>query len=413
MSKTKHRRKAPAQQAQGGFNRFLNDMYNATHDCELGPVWDDFNKRPIYFKRQIYSRVLHIDNPTPGNEHITPQELKNIAVKIKHYYRERSVKIVNTSNSLSNYQLQLIMLYLHVRGDEIERQTGVKNHGDAVTFKELASSYTDDFYGRFIVDCCRIVSQMSNPAKKHYSISIRPAALCKDNPRIALSIEVYGTPVRKSMVGINGIWRPIYQMAQMKLDSNAEWIMVPSHLLHNYYRGQKDALPLYIQSHALSRLKERLDILDEEALNYALWENTHDITGFKSYKGYLLLPFKLYDIRIGYMVANIMDEKVVFRTFLFITHNCTPEGDKLRKITGLARHDITYWKIDRLSTFINLNMEKNTDLVALINEAGMSDLWQLKEKTFHIDTMQIANLDGLMDYIKKGKVEVMEPVVED
>lgn len=406
MSKTKNRRKLPAKQPQGGFNHFLKEMYQTLMNSGEPALWDHFNMSTVTFKRKIYDRIIHINNPIAGNEFITPQELRDISVKIKRYYREPTVKI--QSGAMSNYHLHLFMLYLHVHGNDIERQTGVKDHEDARPFNELSKEFTNLFYGRFLADCCRIVTQLSNPAKKHYSIDVRPAALFKSNPSIELNIKIYGKPINKGMVKINGAWRPIYQMGKVKFHENTKWITVSSGILKDQYQGRKDILDVYIQAHALSRLKERLDVLDQEALNYALWENTNDINDFTSYKGYLLLPFKLYDIKIGYMVANVIDEKIVFRTFLFITHNCTPEGDKLRRITGLGKHDITYWKIDRLSTFINLDINKNTELVTLLNDTGMSDLWQLKDKTFHIENMQIANLDGFMDYIKKGQIEVLE-----
>ena len=43
--------------------------------------------------------------------------------------------------------------------------------------------------------------------------------------------------------------------------------------------------------------------------------------------------------------------------FVSITHNFSPEGDKLKEISGLGKHDISYWRIDRLSTFVNLDGE--------------------------------------------------------
>ena len=169
------------------------------------------------------------------------------------------------------------------------------------------------------------------------------------------------------------------------------------------YTGNKPDLPAYIQSHALKRLKERLDLLDRSAINYALWENTNKIETLEHYRGYVLLPFKVFGIKIGYLAANILEEKLIFRTFLFITHSCTPEGDCLNELTGLGKQDISYWKIDRLSTFVQLDEEKYPKLHKLFSDAGLGELNQLKHKEFNIEHMQTANLDGLRNYLFKGQ----------
>lgn len=408
MSKAKKHRKVASQPMQGGFNHFVNEMYEALVDFDDAENIEEFCKSSVDFKRQIYNRYIHINNPQAGNEYITPGERKAITVKIKKYYREKNIKIETTS--LSNYQLHLLISYLYVVCNEIERKTGIKDHDDALAFRKSANSLLDVFYSRFVVDCCRIVTQMSNPAKKYYSIDVRPAALFKKNPSINIVIEIFGTPLRKSMVNISGNWRPVYQMGKISFRNCAEWITVPSTLLKDHYPGCKDSLEVFIQSHALNRLKERLDNLDEEALNYALWENTFDIKGFKNYKGYLLLPFNLFEIRIGYLVANVLGDKIVFRTFLFITHSCTPEGDRLKKITGLGNEDISYWQIDRMSTFLEIDMQKYPELKQIFEEAGLGKLIQLKDKTFNIDTLQNGKLDGLIEYIRQGRKEVLEPV---
>jgi hypothetical protein len=78
---------------------------------------------------------------------------------------------------------------------------------------------------------------------------------------------------------------------------------------------------------------------------------------------------------------------------------------RLRKLTGLGKEDITYWKIDRLSTFVKLKEEKYPGLIELFCKAGLEQLMELKNKEFTIDSMQTANLDGLTEYINRGKNE--------
>ena len=49
---------------------------------------------------------------------------------------------------------------------------------------------------------------------------------------------------------------------------------------------------------------------------------------------------------------DIIEGKIVIRTFLFVTNNGTPEGKKLAQITGLQKLDKKYLALDKLSTFM-------------------------------------------------------------
>ena len=186
--------------------------------------------------------------------------------------------------------------------------------------------------------------------------------------------------------------------------STLRWIEIDSSVLGAAYQGDKKQLEVYIQSHTLNRFRERLDILNSDAINYLLWENIHTIDNIQVYRKMILHPVKLFGVKIGYLVGNIVDDKFLFSTFLFITHSFTPEGDRLKKITGLGKEDISYWKIDRLSTFIHLQEDKYPQLIELFVQAGLGDIKELRNKKFDIDSLQDANLEALMNYIKKSKL---------
>lgn len=347
---------------------------------------------------------IRIANPKAGNEHISPKEVKSISDLTKKYYREPYLDYGNAR--ISNYEVHLLYCYLWVRANEVARKIGTEKHKDVSDMREQAKNMLNAFYDRLLLDNYRIVTQLSNPDQKYYGIHTRPAAICKDNPCMELVTEVYGIPACKSIVEICGNRRPAFRLGKATSEKPVQWITVNVSLLGSFYTGNRPALDVYIQSHALSRLKERLDLLNEESINYSLWENTHDISQFVFYRGYLLLPFSVFNVKIGYLVANVVEEKLLFRTFLFITHNCTPEGDRLKRMTGLEDKDISYWRIDRLSTFVKLKEAKYPALIRLFCKAGLADLMHLRDKKFTIDTMQTANLDSLAEYIYQGIVEL-------
>jgi len=402
MPANKIRKKPAPPPVMGEYKHFLKGVNEA---MSLITSTRDLSDLSHEFKRKMFDYSIKICSPEAGNEYVTSRELKLFSEKSKSNYHERTYKI--GEKLVSNYHLQLIHAYAQARTSELEKKTGDKMHPDVLAFQRVKKVFMEVFYVRFVLDYFKMVTRLSNPDQKYYSANIRMAPLFKDKPKLEMMCTVYGIPAQKCLMKINGTLRPVFRLGKA-VSSHTQpvvWISVNVSLICNFYKGNKQELDVYIQSHALTRLRERLDLLDQEAINYALWENMHTIKQFETYNGYLLLPFKVFGIKIGYLVANFADDKLLFRTFLFITHNSSPEGTRLRKITGLGKEDITYWHIDRLSTFVNLKEEKYPGLLGLFAKAGLGKLMDLKNKEFTIDSMQTANLDGLTEYINRGKNE--------
>jgi len=402
MTKNKKRKKTSCQPEMGAYKHFLVDMYDALKYIHITSGFSDPSNE---FKRTAYNYKIGIWNPSAGNEFITPMELKIFAERAKRDYRERNFLADNMC--LSTHQLQLIFAFLSARTLELGKEIGDKNHPKVIELDEAKNGMLQAFNIRFMLGYFKMLTRLSNPAQKYYGAYIRLAPFYKERPKLEFICDIFGFQAQKCMVSINGCKRPAFQLGKPLASAVTPigWLSVDVSMLGNFYKGNKKALDVFIQSHALTRLKERLDLLDQEAINYALWENTKDIKQFVSYNGYLLLPFKVFDVKIGYLIANVIADKLLFRTFLFITHNSSPEGVRLRKLTGLGKEDITYWKIDRLSTFVKLKEEKYPGLIELFCKAGLKQLLELKNKEFTIDSMQAANLDGLTEYINRGKNE--------
>jgi hypothetical protein len=401
MPANKKRKKPAPQPEMSGYKHFLYELCELLSIIDIKQKLSDVSNET---RRIMYDFKITIRNPEAGNESITSKELKLISEKVKNYYHERTFAIGD--KLISSHHLQLLYAYLFGRAKEVEKKSG-NEHPNAIALHKAGTNLSEHFFSRLLLEYFRVLTQLNNPDQKYYAMYIHPAPRPKGKPKMVVSCEIFIVPARKSSVMINGLRRPAFQLGRVTniLEKLVDWVSVDVSLLYHFYKGNKKELDIFIQSHALSRLRERLDLLDQEAINYALWENTHTIKQFETYNGYLLLPFKVFDIKIGYLVANVTDDKLLFRTFLFITHNSSPEGTRLRKITGLGKEDITYWHIDRLSTFVNLKEEKYPGLISLFAKAGLGNLMELKNKEFTIDSMQAANLDGLTEYINRGKNE--------
>jgi hypothetical protein len=252
----------------------------------------------------------------------------------------------------------------------------------------------------------KAIVALGNPREMYFSYD--NFVLKQDVNHIARQVSplISSYPAQSKMISIHGKHRPVFRLSVPYVNDGVENMTVSADLLGDFYRGSQKQVDLYIQSHALNRFQERLDVMHQTYLNFYLWFNTCQITEFVFYKNYLLLPVLVEDIRVGYFFANVIGDSLVFRTFLFITHSSTPEGDKLKEITGLQKNDIKYWHIDRLSTIIEA--DKYPKIQELFNEAGIGELLGFRDDFCDSESMPNINMDGLMSYIERGKEMVGE-----
>jgi len=287
-----------------------------------------------------------------------------------------------------------------------------------VRLSEFRTKFCDRFRAEklleLLTDGCNIVYlrtilYLSNPKERYYAFKNTLETNVVSPILMRYNSEISVHQAQSSILTIHGINRPVFRLGKPGAKSQFNWIRISSKLIGDHYKGKEKELGVYIQSHALNRLKERLDIIDNLSLNYQLIVSTYNIKAFEFYKGYLLLPFLTYhNVKVGYLVANVIGDKLVFRTFLFVTHSSTPEGDKLKKITGLQKSDIKYWHFDRLSTLVSADVDANSAMHKLLKEIGIEDLLKLKTIIRDTDNYQDNFVDELMAYIERGKKEIEE-----
>jgi hypothetical protein len=136
-------------------------------------------------------------------------------------------------------------------------------------------------------------------------------------------------------------------------------------------------LRVYIQHHAVERLMERTFcpfpnwIFDY--LVHAMIYPTVIPLGDDRY----LFEYRMVDIKIGYLLAQKVEGALLIRTFLFITHNGTPEGRKLEQLTGLQKEDKKYLSIDNLQALANSDIEQNKTIHDIFLKAGFAPILEL------------------------------------
>lgn len=168
-------------------------------------------------------------------------------------------------------------------------------------------------------------------------------------------------------------------------------------------------LDVYVQSHALKRLSERLDCEADDTLHTDICVSFLLLHAVRQDDGSFLIDYLLDQTKAGYLVADILDNALVIRTFLFITNGGTPEGKKLEELTGMGRLDREYLAIDKLSTFISSDLRSNKEIERLLLESGCECLLELHDKGEHIITKDVKastmSMPMLMKYFGSGTKE--------
>lgn len=141
--------------------------------------------------------------------------------------------------------------------------------------------------------------------------------------------------------------------------------------------NQSYPLEVYIQSHALMRLKERLDTLAPVQRNLFLNSSLANTEICTLNNGQLVIKcVGMKNQIIGYLPFTIIDKKLLVLSFLPLTSKNTPESQRLQKCLNISPEEINYLGMDKLSFFIDTNFDDIPRLKKAVIDAG---LWHLTE----------------------------------
>ncbi|MDR1182289.1 MAG: hypothetical protein LBL13_09980 [Bacteroidales bacterium] len=171
----------------------------------------------------------------------------------------------------------------------------------------------------------------------------------------------------------------------------------------------KLGLPIYIQQHALNRMRKRLGLVIPAFYSIILAEAflRKEITPVT--KKRILVACFTNELKIGYLLGERVDGIILIRTFLLLTNGGTPEGDKLSELTGLQTEDRKYLSIDTLPGLANSDIAQNEAICKLFRDAGCGSILELCEKINNekgmmwlLDKSQPKNIisDLITDYMK-------------
>lgn len=197
---------------------------------------------------------------------------------------------------------------------------------------------------------------------------------------------------RKKIV-INEIGRPVFRVGYSVQQDGLQWVNIKGDRLYhlNSWINKKREYPIFVQSHALRRLKERLFPIRfyERLLYLSLIEP--DVSKGPGDK--IFLTLKHEDCKLGYLLCKFTGSELVIVSFLFITNSGTKEGAKFNEQLHLKAYSKNYFKLDLLSTYINTNICNDPFFSKILKKCGCNDLVKYKNHfEDEADTMFAGNL---------------------
>lgn len=221
-------------------------------------------------------------------------------------------------------------------------------------------------------------------------------------PGNLISINTF--KIESSDVIIDDTKRTVIRMGYAFPGYGIDWLsMKPSELNIQGYDSD-NPLDVYIQTHALHRLAERIDCFPIGSVHYNMFQSFKFPKVFYDLHGNTLVEFRFFHTKAGYFRIDVIDGKIIIRTFLFVTNNGTPEGQKLGSNTRLQKLDKKYLAIDKLSTFMTSDVGKDENVKKIFIDSGCQCLLDLyAHHSIAINTPEHFDSEFLLKYIDYEK----------
>ncbi len=224
-----------------------------------------------------------------------------------------------------------------------------------------------------------------------YRIDTTTCPIGKQALRITLGVLL----CQPTDVHVDGSNRRAYRCVGPGFKQSHRWVTWPASVLGDH--GSAAEYPVYIQQHAIDRLDERLPA-QSGGVHYSLFCSLNRPVIIDRQGDDLWVEYRLLDkYRLGYLVVQQLPDKVLVKTFLFLTMHGTPEARKLRQRLKLCRPDIEYQELDKLETYAFTDLRQDADLVRIINECGCGSLLDV------VDTLQIDDYQSPRGYARALK----------
>ena len=214
------------------------------------------------------------------------------------------------------------------------------------------------------------------------------------------TVELYKHTPERRKICIDGFNRTVYQVGWFY---NNEYFpsIINTNNISSDITLAKSEYKVFIQIHALNRLRERIHEDIDGILQSELFSSLDDAKNCTYKNNRIYIDYYFTKHKAGYLVGEIIDGIIVIKTFLFLTHSSTPEGEHLKELTGLNKLDMKYLKIDSLKVFQESDIKEHPEIKQIFIDAGCGSLFKIRNDEFESSTIRIAN--KLLNYMQDSR----------
>lgn len=246
----------------------------------------------------------------------------------------------------------------------------------------------------------------SSPDERYYGITISEHDGIMDGTGNFKILNLHTSDPVKSDFTFNNERRPAYKLGIYNFSGVMKWFKIqPPDTDAIKWRKKYE---VYIQTHAIDRLYERIDCVDKRHVMLCVFHSMINPNIIYE-NGRMLIAYEFSPgTALGYFIADVTEGKLLIRTFLFITNEGTPEARKLKEISGMSKLDVKYWNIDKLHLFLNSDIVLKPEVKKIFTDAGCEGLFKLTLAGDGLYGGSVPLADNLLKYIGKNN----DPAVE-
>jgi hypothetical protein len=267
-----------------------------------------------------------------------------------------------------------------------------------------ANEFLDYFTDQLIAVMQLVVWEETAPDRQYVRMEFGVDRLPRDRARFKITANIVS--VRRMWVW--GGWK--YQVGTYYdsfFTSLPEMSWLSKCPLDYGLSGKADEnLPVYISSHALDRIRERLDDqLVSMVAMFAIYSAMDKPVCYPLPDGsgdmMVELRVKEPDMKLGYFVVSRSRTEIIIKTFLFCTMYQTPEGYKLHRRLRMASPDYDFHKLEKYSTLAYSDLTTHPTLRPIWEDCGFHGLLTLIDRGVKIfDLKQKKQAEEMIRYFQ-------------
>ncbi|MGM0532576.1 MAG: hypothetical protein ACQER7_14610 [Bacteroidota bacterium] len=360
-------------------NKFLESFRHISSLLDCNDLYEKIPRKEMDMFYMIHFSSIRVE-AAPG-EKISAKMVRFYNWFFNNWIKEDTIELYKGGPLISLHDCFTIIYTFIEYSEIIERSIAFK----VITKIQKVMEKQLDFTKLWLQALSSVESMMpvatlflSNLLTNLYLFDIRIQKYKVGKTNSSIRILIFKKRCERLSVKFNGKARSVYRLGMPFPAPEFKWIQINAKTLKIPWINSSKALDVYIQAHALKRLYERIDCTYSDLVHSDLLLSLRYPKVFMLKGQKRLIEYRIQNKdKAGYLLAEVVHGVVVIRTFLFLTQEDTPEGERLKKIMGSEREDTKYWALDQLSTFIASDIHKNERLKRKFIEAGCGSLFRI------------------------------------